>query len=449
MHIGDTNIRIYHLLINQVRTLFNHLACAFQVIIYLLFAGFLLSKSYAQELNKSSLTPHQPIVLKVGILYNTKGQRGFYRDLAKAFEKQHPNIKVLFTGRLDAEYKKVVPLWLHGKDGVDIIQWQAGERLLHFARQDLLHPIDKVWEAQSFDAAFPNTITELISLNGHKYGIPFSYYTWGMFYNVKVLKQLKISPPTTWASLLNMCKLAHRQGITPIMLASKDPWVPLAWFDYLNLRLNGLAFHQSLMAGQASFLDDRVRRVFEHWLVLINENCFNSDFQTLTWRGLFPPIYRKLAVSTLMASFIDRDIPLHLSREVQFKSFPIIDENLPLYEDTPVDVFTVLARSQQKRAAEKLIAYLGEPRIQSMISAQIGQSAPHRLAEPSNGIFSKQNTNILKSSAGLAQFFDRDIKQSMVSQSSRIINEFMIQPDINSTMNALEKVRIQALHQLP
>lgn len=426
-------------MINLLPYIRKHIYFPFKIFTCLLF----FPQSYSQEVIKEHPHSKQPIELKVGILYSTKGHRGFYRNLATEFEKQHPNIKVLFTGRLDAEYKKIVPLWLEGKDDIDIIHWQAGERLFHFARQGLLHPIDKVWKEQSFDLFFPKTVADLVSLNRHKYALPFSYYIWGMFYNMEVLKQLNISPPTTWSSLLNMCVLAHSQGFTPIMLASKDPWVPLAWFDYLNLRLNGLAFHQLLMAGKVSFLDERVKRVFEHWLTLIEKNCFNSDFQELTWRGLFPPIYRKLAVSTLMASFIDKDFPLHLSGDIRFQSFPIIDKSLPLYEDTPVDVFTVLNRSRHKSAAEKLIAYLGNPQIQSLISSKTGQSAPHQLASPSTGIFSKHNTKILKASAGLAQFFDRDMKQSMVKESLKIINEFIIKPDVNKTLIELENLRIE------
>ena len=43
------------------------------------------------------------------------------------------------------------------------------------------------------------------------------------------------------------------------------PWVASAWFDYLNIRINGAPFHRQLLAGEGRFDDPKVKAVFTKW----------------------------------------------------------------------------------------------------------------------------------------------------------------------------------------
>lgn len=403
--------------------------------------------SYSDEYTDDALSEKLIVPLNIGILITTDGHRGFYRKLATEFQHQHPNIKVNILGLSHLNYQHEVSWWFQGKGqlDIDIIHWYAGERLFHYARQGYLHPLNKVWQQHSLDSSFPSTIEELVTTGGKVYGLPFTYYSWGMFYNDKVLKRLGIEAPDNWQELLAMCKLANQQGVKPIMLASKEEWVPGVWFDYLNLRINGLVFHQKLMSAKVSFLDKRVKRVFAYWRELITAGCYNDNHQTLTLRGILPPIYRQLAVSTLMVSFIDKEIPVSISNDISFKAFPVIDTTIPLYEDIPVDVFSILSRSKNKSEAEKFITFLSQPGIQQRISEFTGQTTPHLKAQQSTAKLDKQKSKLLYDSHGLAQFFDRDMKQSMVKESLQIINEFLVEPDIEKTALKLEQLRQSAI----
>lgn len=385
--------------------------------------------------------------LNIGILKTTKGHLGFYRKLLSEFQYKHPHIQLNLVKQGYASYQQEVSLWLKGKGEVevDIIHWFAGERLFHFARQGYLHPLNKVWQQASLESSFPSTINELVKTDGNIYGLPFTYYSWGMFYNNKVLNRLGIEAPTDWQSLLAMCKLANNQGITPIMLASKSQWIPGVWFDYLNLRINGLVFHRAVMSGKISFLDKRVKRIFTYWRELIEADCYNEKHQTLTLRGIFPPIYRQLAVSTLMVSFIEHDFPKSVYEDISYHAFPVIDTRLSLYEDVPVDVFSILSRSKNKLAAEKLIMFLSRPDIQQKINNFTGQAAPHLKAPHSTEIQAQQKNRVFYDAHGLAQFFDRDMKQNMVQESLRIINEFLVVPDVDNTLTKLEQLRLNKI----
>src|SRR5262245_62586825 len=45
----------------------------------------------------------------------------------------------------------------------------------------------------------------------------------------------------------DLCDTLSAAGITPITIGTKDVWPAAAWFDYIDMRLNGPEFHISLM----------------------------------------------------------------------------------------------------------------------------------------------------------------------------------------------------------
>ena len=51
-------------------------------------------------------------------------------------------------------------------------------------------------------------------------------------------------------------------GVTPFAAANDGNWPQMGMFDMLNMRINGYDFHVSLMGGQESWTDDRVKEVF-------------------------------------------------------------------------------------------------------------------------------------------------------------------------------------------
>jgi multiple sugar transport system substrate-binding protein len=60
-----------------------------------------------------------------------------------------------------------------------------------------------------------------------------------------------------------------KDGIAPFAFADKQGWPAMGTFDILNMRTNGYDFHVSLMAGQESWTDPKVKQVFETWKTLL------------------------------------------------------------------------------------------------------------------------------------------------------------------------------------
>ena len=91
------------------------------------------------------------------------------------------------------------------------------------------------------------------------------------FYRKDLFEKAGIkSEPKTWDEFLDACKKLKASGVAPIAVAARDSWTLAAWFDYLDLRINGNAFHQKLMAGEIPYTDPRVKKVYTAWKTLMD-----------------------------------------------------------------------------------------------------------------------------------------------------------------------------------
>ncbi|MBA6327854.1 extracellular solute-binding protein [Colwellia sp. MB02u-6] len=120
----------------------------------------------------------------------------------------------------------------------------AGERFHKYIRLDLVTPITDIWQTHQLSHKFSDNLNNDIPYNQQIYAIPFSRYQWGMLYNKMLFERLSLLPPKNWQQFIDLLTVLKSEKIIPIYVASKYSWEISAWFEFLNLRLNGYDFHQ-------------------------------------------------------------------------------------------------------------------------------------------------------------------------------------------------------------
>ena len=93
-----------------------------------------------------------------------------------------------------------------------------------------------------------------MTIGGKQWGIPYTYYQWGVYYRKDIFNNLGISVPKTWDEFVKACETIKASGVTPITIGSKYLWTTAGVFDYLNLRTNGYEFHMDLTLGKVPYL---------------------------------------------------------------------------------------------------------------------------------------------------------------------------------------------------
>lgn len=400
--------------------------------IYLTFLLVLLNLispgAYAEDVN-------------LGLLIAANRDRDIYLDLIDSMTKQHPDINFHYLATDDARYKTQVDDWLINKQ-VDVTFSPAGNALCRLANENKIAPLDQLWQTNGWGARFSNHIRQAVSCNGKVYGVPYGYYYWGIFYNKAVFKRLNLSPPKTWQELLETSATLKRNGISPFTIGTKNSWPAAGWFDYLNMRLNGLDFHKRLLAGELSYDSDPVRKVFKYWKQLITAQYFVKGHSALDWKQAMPFMYRGHAGMTLAGAYILNQLPKEVRSNIGFFRFPQLDANMPFYENVPIETFVLNRLSADNKAAANVLALVGKSDTQYWLAKALGYLSVYEAPKSETLSLVQNGIDTIKSAAGFAQYFDRDARQDTIQPALKVFKSFLEDSDSDKAIAQLEALRV-------
>lgn len=379
--------------------------------------------------------------LEIGLLLAPK-QRQIYEDVFAQFTEE-TSIELTLVPRDDADYKQMLPKWLAADaDGPDVLYWQSAQRLFSLVERYQLPTLNHLWDELNLDHAFGH-LKPSISVRDDIFAIPFSYYHWGMYYKKPVIERYG-GAPRSWQGLLELCQKMRTDGLAPIGLGTEERWPVAAWFDYLNLRLNGMTFHHQLLAGDIDFADSRVRQVFEHWKQLLDQRCFNNNRNRNSWEDIASRLYREQVGITLMGNFIAHKWPKQARAEMGFAPFPSVGE-FNDFEVAPTEVFILNPHSEKREQAEQFLAFVARADTQSLLNIQLGYLPPHADAVTSDEPLTQAGQQLLRGAQGVTQYFDRNTQPEFEQRALSILVNFVEHGDIDSTLTLLERARQETL----
>ena len=74
-----------------------------------------------------------------------------------------------------------------------------------------------------------------------------------LWYNVPLLAEHGVTPPTTWEELLAACDTLAAAGVTPIATGNKDLWAAGNWLSHLVSRVVGEESYDAALSGEGTF----------------------------------------------------------------------------------------------------------------------------------------------------------------------------------------------------
>jgi multiple sugar transport system substrate-binding protein len=380
--------------------------------------------------------------LTVNVAFKGAGQRVVWQQIFDQFKKAHPEIdlKVAFVD--EEAYKVQLPGWL-STVAPDVVTWHNGERMAYYAKRGLFEDLSGDWSKNGWNSMYAST-KEASSYNGKQYAAPTVYYSWGMFYRKDLFRKAGIAgEPKTWPEFLDACKKLKAAGIVPVAVAGRDAWTLAGWFDYLDLRINGNAFHQKLMAGDVPYTDPRVKKVYTTWKQLIDDKVFIDNSLSYDLDSVQPFLFQGKAAMMLMGTFIAAGFPQDIKPEMSYFQFPTIDDKVPTAEDGPVESMHIPTRAKNKADAHTFLAYMETPEIGAQLAKGLGSlSANSKSPEPEDPI-SKIGFQILSNTkGGIAQFYDRDMTKEMADEGMKGMQQFVSDPgQLDAILAQLEATR--------
>ena len=370
--------------------------------------------------------------------------RAVMEGLAAKFGEMHPDLNIELTV-VDREAWKTQIRNTLGANAPDVVNWYAANRMGPYVSAGLFEDVSDIWESDEL-AGLAST-KGAMTIDDKQWGVPYTYYQWGIYYREDIFKELGLSEPATFEEEMANCAKIIDSGRKCYTIGSKFLWTAGGWFDYMNMRTNGFDFHMQLAQGEVEWTDERVRETFANWRKLIDMGAFVDDHQNYSWQEALPFMVKGEATAYLMGNFAVaplREAGL-TDDQLGFYQFPLIAD-VPQGEDAPTDTFHIPSGASNKDAARAFLKFVTSADVQSDINGgdKLGQLPVNSGSSVADDKFIKKGFDMLSNNAqgGVAQFFDRDFPAEMASAGMEGLQEFMVFPDnLDDILERLEETR--------
>ena len=315
----------------------------------------------------------------------------------------------------------------------NLMEYFTGATITSFIEQGLLRRLDNLYTREGLHTTIPKSLSDTCrhpTIPGY-YCVPFNTYSWAMYYRPSVFASLGITtPPSSWDELLSAFAKMRSAGITPMEYPLGSPWYSGAWFDYLNMRVNGVDFHRNVTQGKTSYTDERIHKLMDFWKNLVDEG--NMKPIPGSWAAVRNGLVEKRVGVFLIGDFT-RWGYAPLDHDIDFFRFPIVDPTLLVGEDAPCDSY-IIPSGVQAGAPEtpESIGLEAERLLGQMMSTEfmLNNSAMYSIPANSKAMskadaLSVKSAKLLSDSDVIFQFFDRDCPRDFALRAIKQLTMFV------------------------
>ena len=325
----------------------------------------------------------------------------------------------------------------------DVMAWFAGYRMRAFASRGVVGDISDVWER--LDGMSEGFRSASSGLDGNQYFVPIYYYPWAIHYRKSVFEANGYTIPTTWNELITLADRMVADGITPFAAANDGRWPQMGMFSMINMRVNGYDFHVSLMGGNESWEDARVKKVFEYWNALLP--YYQPAVNSRTWQDAATALGNGEAGMYLIGTFVvDNFNPQQqadIIADIDFFAFPEIDPAHGQFAvEAPIDGFMMAANPSNPAGAKALLECMGSADfINAYLSVTPSVVGAHADTDTSSyNALQRKSAELVGQARFISQFLDRDTDPDFASQVVGVaIADFLADPSrINAILATVE-----------
>ncbi|WP_399893499.1 ABC transporter substrate-binding protein [Streptomyces sp. BBFR51] len=327
-------------------------------------------------------------------------------------------------------FRTQLPTYLTSANPPDVYTWYPGSVADAYAEKDLLLDLGEVWESPDLKGYSKALNTLCTASSGKKVFVPTTYYWWGMFYRKSNFAKWGVDEPETWDDFLDLCDTLKGKGVDPIGLGAggNTAWVASAWFDYLDIRINGADYHRELLAGKHRFDDPQVHKVFDRWREILP--YFDPDGTAVAFQDATTSLLNGRTGTMLIGTFFADAAPKDALEDIDFFRFPVIDPEVPLAEEAPTDGYFASARTGKRDDVLDVLRYLATAEAQEIyVKGSSGTALPcHPDAADAGTPLVQKGREHIEGAAEITQFFNRDSSDAMQPAADTALTRFIAEP---------------------
>lgn len=319
-----------------------------------------------------------------------------FQAVVDGFTQDHPDVTVtLVQVPFDELNSQMIQQFAAGTPP-DVVSTLPG-LIRTLAAEDLLMPIDDVWDQWLADGEYTDSLRQIATVDGTTYGVWFKGNVNGLIWHrTDTVSELGLSEPATWDEFLAALDTIQSESeLEPFAVGASDAWVPTQWNDTVLAKVIGPDKFNGLIDGSVSWDDPDVVRAYEIFNDVIQTywppDALNVGFTDANcqWAS------EGLAVFQNQGAFVNLTTPANCGEELDpetdftFFEMPAPDAQFSDVHFVSGDLFSVARATSNPDAAKAFARHLGSAEGQSIWATRGGFIAPN--ATTAASVYPTQN----------------------------------------------------------
>ena len=190
----------------------------------------------------------------------------------------------------------------------------------------------------------------------------------------QLFKDHQLEVPETWDEFIDVIRTFKKDDITPIVMASQDPWVIAQFFLDITGGVGGMDLFEGIQTGDAAWDDPRYIKSGELLQQLVAEGAFPENFSGLAYEEGTPMFTSGKAAMYPMGTWMTSSIIEGMDAEnVGVFLPPAYDPaNSKTHLSQVSKVWGVSETCKNKEAAMAFLKLFSEDALQEKIVTEIG-----------------------------------------------------------------------------
>ncbi|MEF3329733.1 extracellular solute-binding protein [Oceanobacillus oncorhynchi] len=226
--------------------------------------------------------------IKLSIWHNFAGddfRAAEVREMIEKFEEEHPNIQIDEQAIPVDGYRQRVSTVAAADELPDVFLTYAGSFTDELQKSDLVQPITPLFEENpEWKDSFLEGALDPYDYDGELYSAPVAMSSTSfLYYNKELFEENNLEVPETWDEFIETIDFFNEQGITPLAMGNKAPWVAQSTtFGVIADRVTGTEwFMDAVNQDGASFTDPVFIDALSHFKELVDHNAYPEGANSL------------------------------------------------------------------------------------------------------------------------------------------------------------------------
>lgn len=313
-----------------------------------------------------------------------------FQAVVDGFDEEYPDVTVeLRQVPFDELNSQMIQQFSAGTPP-DVVSTLPG--LIHsLAAQDLLMPLDDLWDAWVDSGEYSEAFRTIASHEGTAYGVFFKGNINGLIWHrTDVMDDLGIEPPSDWAAFIDTVEQVQSGGeLEPFAVGAADVWVPTQWSDAFLAKVAGPDKFNGLIDGSVSWDDPAVVDAFTQLSDFIQsywpDDALDIGFTdaNCAWATQGQAAFQNQGAFVNLTTPANCDESLDPENDFTFFEMPAPNPEFSDVHFVSGDLFSVAKDTDNPAAAKAFAAYLGSAEAQAIWAERGGFIAPNASTDPS------------------------------------------------------------------